>query len=151
NRLMKAATKSFLRNLDFGLRHGLDSTGMHFFLSLLDEVECESRCVRLEISPSPIALDGVAPVWYFPLQLDFGQQRRFRESYLHPRTRGLDLTHIHSPCQRRDPEPGERSTACVQGQVFFGSLVEPPRRHDPGVFLFKVALLGLGQCRLVPW
>ena len=131
-------------------RPRLGPAGVQLGQRLLDEVERRSRRVRLEVGPRAVALDGVAPLRDLPLELHLRQRRRLRQVDLHAVAGGLDVADVHQARERRRPEPRERPAAGVERQVIAGPLVEPARRHDPGVLAVEVALLRPRDRRLVP-
>ena len=63
---------------------------------------------------------------------------------------GLDVADVDDAGERGCPETRDRAAAGVERQMIAGALVEPARRHDPGVFLFEVALLRPGEGALIP-
>ncbi len=148
HRLVEAAADGLVRHLELG--PGLRAAGVQLLHRLLGEVQGRRRRVGLEVGPGPVALDGVAPLRDLPLELDLRQHRRLGQVDLDAVAGRLDVADVHQPRQRRGPEPGDRAAAGVERQVVAGPLVEPARRHDPGVLAVEVALLRPRRRRLVP-
>src|SRR5262249_29508967 len=100
--------------------------------------------------PSAISLDGVAPLRDLPFKFGLRQHGRFRQIDLHAITRGLDVAYVNKTVERGRPETGERPAAAVQRQMFACPFVAPSWRHDPGVLIREIALLGLRNGDLIP-
>ena len=75
DRFVESAADRFVGNLE--RRKGLGPSGVQVSHRLLDEVECRSSGVGLEVSAGAIAFDSVAPFRNLPLELDFRFDRRF--------------------------------------------------------------------------
>ena len=79
-----------------------------------------------------------------------GFRRRLGQVNLHAVAGGLDVADVHLAREGGRPEPCDGPATGVERQVIAGSLVEPARRHDPGVLVVEVALLRSRDRRLVP-
>src|SRR5262249_8868405 len=63
----------------------------------------------------------------------------------------LDVADVHKLRQRGNPQPAQGTAAGIERQVLLGFLVEPARRHHPGVLSLEIATLWLWYRSLVPW
>ena len=128
------------------------ASGVHFRQRFLDEVErasgrrkpgskCARGRVRLRCSISESSIRTRLRV----------SVAVFGRSNLHAVIAGrFDVANIHQTCERRRPESRDRAAAGIQRQMIAGALVEPARRHHPGVFAGEVALLRSRNRRLIP-
>src|ERR1700729_3692104 len=69
--LMEATADGFVGHFEF--RPGSSATGMQLLQRLFGEVQSGGRGISLEVGARAIALDGVTPLRYLPLELDLGQ------------------------------------------------------------------------------
>src|SRR5262245_57785992 len=146
--LVEAAADRFLRRREF--RPGPGSARPHFGERTLDKIKSRRRRIRLEVSPSAISLDGVAPPRDLPFKFGLRKHGSFRQIDLHAITCGLDVAYVDQTVERGRPETGERPAAAVKRQMFAGPFVAPAWRHDPGVLIAEIALLRLGNGGLIP-
>ena len=130
--------------------HVLRAARLQLGQRLLHEVHRGSRRIGLEIGPRPVALDGIAPLWNFPLELHFRLQGGLRQIDHDAVAGRLDVAHVHQTRQRGGPEPRDRAAAGVERQVIASSLVEPARAHHPGILAVEVALLRPRNGGLIP-
>src|SRR5262249_19571777 len=91
--LMEPAGDGFVGDLE--LRPGFGAAGMNFLQALLYKVQRAGRRVGLEISPRPVALDGVAPLWNLPLEFGFTFAGGLGQVDLHTLAGSLDISNIH--------------------------------------------------------
>ncbi len=145
---VETAADGFFRH--FERRESLGASGMELLHRLLDTVEADRRRISLEIGAGAIALDGVAPLGNFPFEFDFGLQGCLGQPDFDAVASGLDVADVHQFGEGRCPETGDGTAAGVERQMIAGALVEPARRHDPGVLAVEIALLRFGNGGLVP-
>src|SRR5258708_24819936 len=101
NCFAEAAPNGFLRPFEISPRSG--PAGMEFSQRLLGKVKRRSRRVSLEISASPVAFNGIAPLRNLPLELHFWLRSRLGQINLHALARGLDVANVHESSERRRP------------------------------------------------
>src|SRR5215813_13589028 len=116
--LVEAAADHFLRRGELGPCPG--SACAHFGERPLDKIKSRRRRIRLEVSPSAISLDGVAPLRDLPFKFGLRQHSRFRKIDPHAITCGLDVAYVNQTVERGRPETVERAAAAVQRQMFAG-------------------------------
>ncbi len=148
HRLMKTAADADLRHLEFAA--SLGPSGVHFAQPLLDEI-AGCRCgIRLEITSWP---DRARSYCSRPESSTRIRSRAARPSWADGSSRcGRWLGRSPSrPCR-----PAPSPTAAPAGRRPYrapgsGRLwIVPTRRHHPGVFALKVALLRAGLGGLIP-
>ena len=72
HRFVEAAADRFFGNLE--VVPGPGAAGVQLCQRLLGKIECGGSGVRLEVSASAIALNGIAPLGNLPLELDLGER-----------------------------------------------------------------------------
>src|SRR5580700_1701038 len=148
NRFVEAATDGFLGHLE--LRPSFGMSGVQFRQRLFHEVESSAGGINLEVGSRPIAFDSVATLRDLPLELDLRQRGGLGQVHLYAATGGLDISNINQASQRRRPKASDRTASGIHRQMIACALVEPPRRHHPGVLASEVALLRPRNRCLVP-
>src|SRR5580704_863852 len=145
---VEAAADGLFRHFEFG--PGLGAAGMELFQGFLHEVQGTASGIHLEVRARAIAFNGIAPLGDLPFKLDLGQGSGLRQIHLDARSGGLDVADIDQAGQSGGPEARDRATASVECEMVAGPLVEPTRRHDPGVLATEIAFLRTRYRRLVP-
>src|SRR3984957_17441799 len=110
---------------------------------LFGKIQSGAGSVNLEVSSRTVALDGVAPFWNLPFELDFRKRHSLGQIHFHAVPGRFDVTDVDEASQSCCPEPRYGSAPRVERQVVASALIKPTRRHHPGVFVFEVALLRL--------
>ena len=146
--LVETAADGAFRN--FKIRPRFSSARVQLGQRLFEKVQRGRGGVCLEVSSGAIAFDGVAPLGNFPLELDFGKRLSFWQVNFDAVASGFDVADIHDSRECRGPEASDGSAAGVQSQVITCTLVQPPRRHNPGVLTREIALLRPRYRRLIP-
>src|SRR3984957_14085792 len=136
NRFVETATNGLLRHFEF--RPGFGMSGMQLRKCLFHEVQCGAGSIDLEVGTRPVAFDGVAPLWDLPLELNLRQRGGFRKIHLYAGAGGLDVSDVNQTGQRGSPKASDRSASRVHRQMIARPLVQPARRHHPGVLATEV-------------
>src|SRR5271154_3596481 len=89
HRFVETAADGFFRHLE--IRPGFGMAGMELFHRFLGEVQSAGCGVGLEVGASPVAFDGVAPLWNLPLELDFWLGCRLGQINLYAFAGGFDV------------------------------------------------------------
>src|SRR3984957_9171769 len=147
-RFVEAAANGFLRHLE--IIPGLCTAGMQLRQRLLGKMKRARGCISLEISARPIPLDRVAPLWNLPLKLYLWFRHGLGQINLDALSGRLDIADVNKTCQRRRPETRDWAATGIKCQIVFRPLVIPTWGHNPGVLIFEVTFLWLGESALIP-
>src|SRR5581483_11808786 len=149
HRFMEAAANGFVRNLEGG--KGLRAARVNFLHRLFAAIQTDRRGVSLEIGTGAVAFDGIAPLRNLPDELLFRFGGGLGQTNAHGFVpRRLDVPDVHQPGQSGGPQPRNGTAARIQGQVIAGALIQPARRHDPGVPAVEITFLRFGDGGLIP-
>src|ERR1700686_2890399 len=138
-RFVEAATNGLLRNLE--ISPSPCPTGMQFLQRPLRKIKSRGSRINLEVSTGAIALDRIAPLGNLPFKLNLRLGRSFWQVHFYALPSGLDVPDVHNSRECRRPKSRDRTASGIQRQMVAGPLIQPPRRHDPGIFAIKIALL----------
>ena len=122
---VEAAADRFVGNLEVIPR--LRVSCVQLGQSLLDKIKRGSRGVGLEVRPRAVALDGVAPLWNLPFELDFRFEGSPGQVDFYAVAGRLDVADINLAGKRRGPEARDRSAAGVEREIVAGPFVIPAR------------------------
>src|SRR5271165_5174553 len=148
HRFVEAAADGLLWNLE--LSPGFGVSRMQFRQRLFHKVQSSASRVDLEVRPCTVAFDGIAPLGNLPLELNLRQRSSLRQIHLDAVAGGLDVADVDQPSQRGGPEAGDGAASGIHRQMIASSLIEPARRHHPGIFPAEVTLLWPRNRGLIP-
>ena len=123
DRFMETATDHFIRYFEILERPDIARVeALHRLLIKEDRHGCR---VGNEISPCPVAFNGIRPFRDFPFQLHFWKRFSLWQTDLDTVSCGFDIRCINQLCQGCHPHPRQCAAASIQGKVFSGLLPIP--------------------------